>query len=259
MTETVLTGRNGPVATVTLNRPDALNALDYAMWTGIADAFERLAADETVRCVVLRGAGQAAFCPGQDINEFAERMNSFEQALDYAPVMAQAYRAVYDCPHPTVALIHGVCTGGGLAFALQCDLRHAGAGARFGFPISRIGVALNLESFRLLMDVVGYATALEILLEARVFGAEEAVAKGLVTRVHPDDGLEAAVAEIAARIAAGAPLVNRWHKEYARRLARPEPLSEEEIRESFRSFGTEDFREGWRSFLEKRKPAFKGR
>lgn len=259
MTETVLTGRDGPVATVTLNRPDKMNALNYAMWTGIAAAFEGLSADEDVRCVVLRGAGEVAFCPGQDITEFAERMNSYEQALDYAPVMARAYRAVYDCRHPTIALIHGACTGGGLEFALHCDLRYAGEGARFGIPIPRIGVALSLGLFKTLMDVVGYATALEVLLEARVFEAAEAKEKGLVTRVLSDAELEPAVAQTAGRIATGAPLVNRWHKQYARRLTRPEPLTEEEIRESFRCFGTEDFEEGWRSFLEKRKPEFKGR
>lgn len=258
MSDAVLIAREGFVATVTLNRPDRLNALNHAMWTGLVDAFEGLSADDDVRCVVLRGAGEA-FCPGQDITEFAERMSSYEQALEYAPLMARAFGAIYDCRHPTVAMIRGVCTGGGLELALHCDLRYAAQSARFGIPIPRIGVALSYGLFKALIDVVGYATALEILLEARVFDAAEAKEKGLLTRVVADGALDDAVAEAAGRITDGAPLVNRWHKQYARRLTRPEPLSEEEIRESFRCFGTEDFEEGWRSFLEKRKPAFKGR
>jgi enoyl-CoA hydratase/carnithine racemase len=126
-------------------------------------------------------------------------------------------------------------------------------------PIARLGLVMAPPELEGLIDLVGRATALEILLEGRVFGAEEALRKGLVTRVVPDDRVEAEAYAAARRIADGAPLVARWHKRFARRLADPRPLAEAELDEGYACYGTEDFRTGYRSFLEKRKPAFEGR
>ena len=156
-------------------------------------------------------------------------------------------------------MINGICVGGGLEIAANCDLRICGESSRFGAPVNKLGLVMAHAELRGLLQLVGRATALEILLEGRVFGAQEAKEKGLVTRVVPDDKVEEEAYATARRIADGAPLVARWHKQFAARLADPRPLTEAEIDEGYACFGTEDFRIGYRAFLDKSKPQFKGR
>lgn len=259
MTEPVQIAQADGVTTVTLNRPDKLNALNKAMWQGVAEAFAHLSRDETVRCVVLTSAGGKAFSPGADIAEFGTERADVAQATAYGGLMHDAMGAIGRCPHPTLAVIHGICVGGGLELAAMCDLRICGASSRFGVPINRIGVVMAYPEIEALIGLVGRATALEILFEGRVFGAEEALQKGLVNRVVPDEQVAAEGAATARRIAEGAPLVNRWHKKFARRLSDAAPLSPQEQAEGFATFGTEDFREGVRAFLAKEKPRFTGR
>jgi enoyl-CoA hydratase len=142
---------------------------------------------------------------------------------------------------------------------MLCDVRICGEGSRFGVPINRIGVTMGYPEIAALIKRVGRQTALEILLEGRVFGAAEAKEKGLVSRIVPDAEVEAEAYATAGRIAAGAPLVNRWHKKFARRLEDPRPLTAAEFEEPYETFDTEDFREGYQSFLAKGKPRFRGR
>jgi enoyl-CoA hydratase/carnithine racemase len=156
-------------------------------------------------------------------------------------------------------MIHGVCVGGGLEMAAVCDMRICGESSRFGVPVKRLGLVMAYAEMKGLIDLVGRSVALEIALEGRVFGAQEAREKGLVNRVVPDDKVEEESAATARRIAEGAPLVARWHKKFARRLADPRPLTPEENAESYACFGTEDFRIGYRAFLAKEKPAFRGK
>ena len=259
----VLVKREGTTATVFLNRPDKMNALNKDMWRCVAEVFRFLDADESVRCVVLRGAGNKALAPGADIKEFESVRNDSVQAADYGGLMHGAMAAIRDCRHPVVARIKGLCLGGGLELALMCDVRIAGAGARFGVPVSRLGLVMAYPEVEALVDQVGTSTALEILLEARVFDAEEAKDKGLVNRVVPDDQVDAEVAGTVERISAGAPLVNRWHKKFVRRVVSraraPGPLTAEEEAEGYACFDTEDFREGVRAFLAKETPRFKGK
>lgn len=259
MTDLVQVGQADGIATVTLNWPDKLNALNKAMWQGVGAAFRDLGRDEAVRCVVLTSAGGKAFSPGADIAEFGTERADLAQATSYGGLMHGAMGAIGDCPHPTLAVIHGICIGGGLELAAMCDLRICGASSRFGVPINRIGVVMAYPEMEALIGLVGRATALEILFEARVFGADEALQKGLVNRVVADDQVTAEGQAAARRIADGAPLVNRWHKKFARRLGEGAPLSAAEQAEGFATFGTEDFREGVRAFLAKEKPRFKGR
>ncbi len=171
----------------------------------------------------------------------------------------QSLRALAECRHPTLALIHGVCVGGGLVMAAQCDLRICGESARFGVPIKKLGLTEAYDEMQGMMRVIGPAASLEILLEGRVFDAREAYEKGLVTRVVPDARVDEEAFATARRIADGAPLVARWHKKFARRLADARPLTAEEYDEGFACFDTEDFRIGYRAFLDKKKPEFKGR
>ncbi len=259
MKDTVYVERDGAIATVVLNRPDKLNAMTLEMWLRLGEAMRALEADDAVRCIVLRGAGEKAFAAGADIAEFTKTRANAKQAKEYGGQIAGTMLAVAHCRHPTVALIHGACVGGGLEVASQCDMRIAGASARFGVPIKNLGLVVAYDEMAGLIALAGRAVALEILLEGRVFGAEEALAKGLVNRVVPDDRVDEETNATARRIAEGAPLVARWHKKFAHRLADPRPLSEQEYDESYACFDTEDFREGSAAFVAKRKPQFKGR
>jgi enoyl-CoA hydratase len=259
MVDEVLIERDGGIVTVALNRPDRLNALTWAMWEGVRDAFAALEPQDDVRCIVVRGAGDKAFAPGADITEFAMLRSNFAQARAYGRLMHETMRGIEESRHPTVALIQGICVGGGLELAMLCDIRICGEGSRFGVPINRIGVTMGYPEIAALIKLVGRQTALEILLEGRIFGAAEAKDKGLVSRVAPDSQVEEEAYATARRIAAGAPLVNRWHKKFARRLEEPRALQAEEFDEPYETFDTEDFRQGYQSFLKKETPTFRGR
>ncbi|MFZ4761043.1 MAG: enoyl-CoA hydratase/isomerase family protein [Burkholderiaceae bacterium] len=255
----VLVERDGDVATVVLNRPAKLNALTRPMWRALGDAFDALSADDTVRCVVVRGAGERAFSPGNDIAEFATERATKAQAIEYGRDMHRTAASIAACRHPVVARIHGICVGGGLEIAALADLRICGESSRFGAPIKNLGLVMAYAEMAPLVRLVGEATALEILLEGRIFDAAEAKDKGLVTRVVPDDRVAAEVDQTVRRIADGAPLVARWHKQFARRLGDPTPLTEAELDACFDCFDTEDFRIGYAAFLAKRVPRFEGR
>ncbi|MBI2297071.1 MAG: enoyl-CoA hydratase/isomerase family protein [Betaproteobacteria bacterium] len=261
MSPGILVVRDGVIATVSLNNPGKLNALTVAMWRELARVMPALSADETLRCIVLRGAGEKAFAAGADIEEFARVRDNVEQGRRYRREdVYGALKAVGECRHPTVAMIHGPCVGGGLELACQCDLRISGESGRFGVPINRLGFAIAYDELASILPLVGRAVALEILVEGRVWDAKEARDKGLVTRVVPDGKLEDEAYATARRIAEGAPLVNRWHKRFVRRLTpQPEPLTEGEIDENFAYFATEDYRIGYEAFLAKKKPKFVGR
>ncbi len=257
--ETILVERDGPIATVVLNRPDKLNALTRPMWRLLGQTMDRLSADDSLRCVILRGAGEKAFSPGNDIAEFETERADREQAIGYGHDMHETARAIADCRHPTLAQIHGICVGGGLEIAALCDLRICGESSRFGAPIKNLGLVMAYPEMAPLVRLVGPSVALEILFEGRIFDAHEAKDKRLVNRVVPDEHVARECRETAQRIADGAPLVARWHKRFARRLESGEPLSEAEYLECFDCFDTEDFRIGYRAFLAKRKPEFVGR
>ena len=259
MAEDIYVERDGTIATVVLNRPDKLNAITRSMWHRLGEAVVTLSADNDIRCVVLRGAGDKAFSPGNDISEFETERSNVSQARAYGRDMKRTIDALQSCRHPIIALIHGVCVGGGLELAANCDIRICGESSRFGIPINKLGLVMSYAELESLLALVGRATTLEILLEGRVFGAEEARDKGLVNRIVPDDKVDEEVYASARRIAEAAPLVNRWHKKFIDRLSDPSELSADEIDEGFLCFGTLDFRIGYRAFLAKKKPEFTGR
>lgn len=257
--DAILTSRDetGLVATVTLNKPDKLNALDLPMWQGLAEAFEALSEDESLRCVVLQGAGKA-FAAGADIGEFDTVRADAEQAKAYDLVMRRALTAVRECPHPVVVRIDGACVGGGLELAAMGDIRICGTSSRFGVPINRISVVMAYPEIAGLLRHARPSSVLGILLEGKIVGAEDALRMGLVDRVMADDAVADEVAATVARITAGAPLVNRWHKAFMRRLAEGTPVTDQELDECYEFLATEDYREGLAAFKEKRKPGFRG-
>jgi len=259
MSEPVYAERDGDIATIVLNRPERLNALDKGMWMRLGALLRELDADESLRCIVLRGAGGKALAAGADISEFTNERANAAQARRYGEDVAGSMRALAECRHPTVALIEGACVGGGLLIASQCDLRICNESARFGVPVKNLGLTEAYDELQGMMRVIGPAASLEILLEGRIWGAREAYEKGLVSRVVPDAEVAKEAYAAARRIAQGAPLVARWHKKFIRRLADPRALSAEEYAESYACFDTADFREGVAAFLAKRAPQFSGR
>lgn len=259
MSGTVRFSKDGAIATVAIDNQERLNALSTPMWRELGEAFGKLAADETIRCVVLRGAGEKAFAAGADIAAFETERNDMASAKKYGKIVHAALDAISHCPHPVIALIKGPCVGGGLEIASRCDLRICGESSRFGIPVKRLGLVVAYEEMKALVDLAGPVAALEIVLEGQIFGSAEADKKGLVNRVVPDQEVEKEVYATAARIAEGAPLVARWHKKFVRRLLDPKPLTAAELADNYACFGTEDFQIGYRSFLAKQKPVFKGR
>ena len=250
---------DGEIATLTLNNPGKLNAINLAMWQQLSATMQGLSSDDSVRCVVIRGAGDEAFAAGGDLEEFVTARATLEQALHYHGEVAKALNAIADCPHPTVALIKGACIGGGLEIAGVCDLRIAGESSRFGAPINRLGFSMYPGEMEGLLRLAGPAVIKEILLEGRILNAGEAYEKGLLTRVVKDEQVADEAYATARRICAGAPLVAGWHKQWIRRLFDGRPLSDAEKAASFAFLETADYREGLAAFLEKRKPVFKAR
>jgi enoyl-CoA hydratase/carnithine racemase len=259
MTNTILLEVEQAIATVTLNRPEKLNAMTIEMYGRFGEVFDELSGNPEIRCVVVRGAGGRAFRPGSDIGEFDTGRTGIQQAKEYAEFTMGATVKLKNCPHPTIALIQGACVGGGLEIAAMCDIRICGESSRFGIPINRLGLTVDYDELQILFDAFGPKAVLEILLDARLFGAEEALNRGLVSRVCADDEVEQETYQTARRIADSAPLVNHWHKKFVRRLLDPRPLTQEERDEAYEAYETEDYRTGYQAFAEKRNPQFKGR
>ncbi len=259
MAQPIIVERDGDIATVVLNSGKKLNALDMACWKQLDRTIDELEADDGVHCVVFRGAGTEAFAAGADIKEFETVRASSENAKEYGELVTSTVMKLAAMRHPTVAMIHGVCVGGGLEIASACDLRICGQSSRFGIPINWLGLLVGYPELALLIDLVGRGTALEILLEGRILDAGEATAKGLVNRVVGDGEVEAEAMATARRVADGAPLAARWHKKFVNRLAEPTPLTQAELDEAYACYDTEDYHTGRKAFIDKIKPKFKGR
>ena len=242
-----------------LDDPKKLNAIDLEMCTALGNTMASLSKNTELRCVVLRGAGGKAFAAGADISRFAEERSTREQALEYHSIIDIAMDAIYECLHPTVALIEGVCVGGGLEVAACCDVRICGKSSRFGIPIKNLGFTMDYGELGRVMQVIGPAATRELLLEGQVFGAGRAKEIGFVNRVVDDLAVSAEAYEVARRVGDGAPIAQRFNKKFISRLCGPEPIQPAEHEETYHTITTDDFREGIHAFLSKRHPVFKGR
>lgn len=250
--------RNGVIATLVINNPEKRNAMNLDAWRRLAEVTSELEADDDLRCVLVTGEGEH-FAAGADISEFPEQRMSAAQAEVYGKVVADALQAFANLKHPTVAVIRGACTGGGLEVACCCDMRLAAEGSRFGIPINRLGHAFAFPEMAAALTVIPAPVVMELLLEGRILDSDEAYAKGLVTRVVPADQLDDEAETVAWRIAQGAPLAARGSKKVLRRLQQSEPISAEELKASYALCDSEDYKEGVRAFLAKEKPTFKAR
>lgn len=250
----------GAIGWLVLDNPARRNALSQAMWRGIGTGLDALEADPCVRVIVLRGSGVEAFAAGADISEFETLRADAAAARAYAAVSDEAQERLYRCPKPTIAMIHGFCIGGGMGLALDCDLRVAGASARFGVPAARLGLGYPAKHIARLVDVVGQAQAREIFFTARHYAAEEALRIGLANRLVPDAALEAEVRSLAEGIAANAPVTIGAVKAILLELARIDgPADAARCTALYDAcFDSADYAEGRRAFMEKRRPVFRG-
>jgi enoyl-CoA hydratase/carnithine racemase len=250
--------QDGSIALVTVDRPEARNAMTFEMWEGLHDLCERLDKDPSVRVVILRGAGDRAFVSGTDISQFLA-FKTKEDALAYEARTSRVLQRLAGMSKPTIAMIQGDAVGGGMFIALACDLRHAAPHARFGAPIARtLGNFVAPASLALLVATVGPVRAREMVLTARLLDAGEAKTIGLVDQVHPAAELAARVRGLAERVADLAPLTLAAAKEATRRaIARLAPADLEDLILS--CYLSQDFQEGVRAFLDKRKPQWQGR
>ncbi|MDE2365127.1 MAG: enoyl-CoA hydratase/isomerase family protein [Hyphomicrobiales bacterium] len=253
------TAVEGPIGWITFDNQKRRNAMSLAMWKGVTDALARFSADPTVRAVVLRGAGEAAFVSGADISEFEANRNNAQAQANYAAATDGAWRALEKFDKPLIAMIRGFCFGGGLAIAMKADVRIATEGSLYSIPAAKLGIAYPPHSVRDLVSLVGPANAKDILFTGRRMSADEAFRLGLVHRVVPDAHLQAEVVSYCATLGANAPLSMRASKEVIDQIARDEPDAAR-VKELVRAcFDSQDYAEGRRAFLEKRRPAFSGR
>ena len=244
---------------ITFNRPQARNAFTFAMYEGVAEICRNAGRGEAVSAIVMCGAGEKAFAAGTDIGQFKD-FSTAEDAFAYEDNGNRMMADIERCPVPTIAAIHGACTGGGAAVAASCDIRLTAADLKFGFPIARtLGNCLSNENLRRLSWIVGPARVSEMLLTARLVGAEEARAIGLVSEVLPDrDAVMARAAEMAETMKGHAPITMRVTKEALRRLRTSGAVPEDrDLIEA--AYTSADFREGMSAFLEKRRPNWQNR
>jgi enoyl-CoA hydratase/carnithine racemase len=250
--------RRGDVAWITFNRPEARNALTFAMYEELARLCEAANGDPTLRVMVLRGAGDKAFASGTDINQF-RAFKTPQDSLDYEARIDRILTALETCRVPTIAAIAGACTGGGAAIAACCDLRIAARNVRIGFPIARtLGNCLSAASLSRLTALVGPARVKDFIFTARLVEAEEAQRTGLVSEVLDDvAALEARATELAQLVASHAPLTLRATKEGLRRIQAR--LTREQAEDLIvMCYMSGDFREGMDAFLNKRPPKWSG-
>jgi enoyl-CoA hydratase/carnithine racemase len=256
-TDQLLYECRGATAFVTFNRPQAHNAMTWEMYEALYECCEEVDSDESVRVLVLRGAGEEAFVAGTDINQFLEFSRSGEDGISYEERMERVIGRLEKVRKPTIALIDGYAIGGGLSIAAVCDLRVCTPEAKFGIPIARtLGNCLSIANYARLVALIGSGRTKELILTAKIYSAQEALGAGLATEIVPTSELEARVEELLARLSSHAPITMRVTKEALRCLTLAGLPDAEDL--VIETYGSEDFHEGVSAFVEKRRPVWRG-
>lgn len=259
-TDELLFHKDGKQAWITFNRPKVRNAMTWAMYTRLEEVCEEIDADPDIRVAVLRGAGGQAFVAGTDISQFAE-FASEQDPLDYEQRIDRIVGRVESLSKPTIALLEGYCVGGGAAIALACDFRYATPDLQFGIPIAKtLGNCLSMANFARLVDLLGPARTKEVLMLARLLGADEARTAGVVNDAFPAEAIESEVRAVANTLTGLAPLTLRATKEALRRIQAHRRTPPEDGEDLILScYMSEDFREAVKAFTEKRRHQWLGR
>jgi enoyl-CoA hydratase/carnithine racemase len=257
----IIAEKDGAIGWVTFSNPTKHNAVSKEMWDGLSDAVESYDADDDIRVIILKGDGEKAFVAGADISRFEDERASEDAIKAYGDSVTRAYDALKDTPKPTIAMIRGYCIGGGTGIAVCCDMRICAEDAQFGIPAAKLGLGYGYDNIRKLTDVVGPSAAKEIFFTARRFSAGEAKDMGLANRVVPAGELESYVRNYAEAIAGNAPLTVKSVKVIVGEIMKDPETQDLDLCQNVMDacFDSDDYVEGRRAFMEKRKPNFAGR
>jgi enoyl-CoA hydratase len=260
-TDKMLARKEGRVGTLIFNNPERHNAVSLEMWQAATAILADFAGDEEVRVVVVTGAGGRAFVSGADISRFESERATQEAVERYNGTSQGFYSSLYSFPKPTLAQIQGYCIGGGLNLAICCDLRFCSEGSRFALPAARLGLGYGYAGLKRFFDTIGPSHTKDIFFSARQFGAAEALAMGVVSKVLPEAELASFVKGYADTVAENAPLTIAAIKRTAIEALKPESERNLKLADEMvaRCFASADYIEGRTAFMEKRKPVFTGR
>ena len=251
----------GGVAWLVIDQPARMNAMTFDMWTGLADCVARAEADDAVRAIAITGAGERAFCAGADISQFGNMRTGEAAVAAYDRAVALGNAALAHAAKPTIAVISGICYGGGFGLAMCCDLRIAASGSRFRIPAARLGLGYGYGGTDLMVRKLGMGPVADLLLSARVLEAQEAQSLGVINALFPADSFRTDATAYLARIAANAPLTLRAIKRALVEMTKTERDRDVGAVDALVAacFASADYREGQLAFREKREPVFTGR
>jgi enoyl-CoA hydratase/carnithine racemase len=256
----ILYAVSGAQARITLSNPARHNSMTLGMWQELPNAVARAVADDAVRIIVVTGAGEKAFCAGADISQFGETRSSESAVAIYNEAVAAANAALANAAKPTIALIRGICFGGGFGLAMSCDLRLATEDSRFRIPAARVGLGYGYAGIDALVRKIGMAGVAELLLSARIFDSADAQRYQILHRIWPRADFEAGAEGYLGDMAGNAPLTLQAVKRALIELSRPEAEREPAAADALvaKCFASLDYKEGQQAFLEKRPPVFRG-